>query len=328
MSLPSVAWRYVGVQSFGTPSLAGVLDALHTLATASSYADGASRSQGNGSAGTWSRVQASGVTECVYVSPPVNPISQRIMIAGASYTPSPSPTMAAPDAFSSSELMVNVVKNAGSFGAWNSATPFGSSSQAFGWWKCWGSGNGSGTVRLWESKEAIAVLISDSAGTAATGFIAGAIIDPESPDTFVDAESDGRLYGIITSGTPMIPADMYTNFNTFGGSGFLLHRGGNSQAHAGVFVPGASGIIQTSQMLGFTTNPSVTTLATRSGRFARLAIAMRSNSPDNILGRLRDVYAFADGMVPQRLMDGATPIGYLFGTSSSSNCDCLILEHS
>lgn len=327
MSLPSVAWRYVGSQSFGTPSLAAALDALHGVANASAYADGTSRTQGSGSAGTWSRVQSGGSTECVYVSPPTNTLSQRIMIAGASYTPSPSPTMATPDSYSSSELMVNIVKNAGSFTTWHVASPFGSSSQTFGWWKCWTTAQGIGSVRLWESKESVAVLISNAAGSASTGFIAGAIIDPESPDTLVDAESDGKLYGIFTSGPAHIQSDFYTQGDQ--GSGvFMKHFPNNSSAHSGVFVPGASGIIQASPMQGFAANPSSTTLATRSGRFARLAIAMRSNSPDNILGRLRDIYAFSDGIVPQRLMDGATPVGYLFGTSASANCDCLILEHA
>lgn len=326
MSLPSVAWRYVGVQSFGTPSLAGVLDAIHTLATAATYADGSPRTQGSGSAGTWSRVQSGGVTECVYVSPPVNQISQRIMLAGASYTPSPSPTMASPDTFSSADLMVNVVKNAGTFGTWNSSTPFGASSRTFGWWKCWASGTGAGSVRLWESKESIAILFSNSTGSAASGFMAGAILDPESPDTLVDAESDGRLYGIVTSGTSLIPADMHTNGNQ--NEFFLRHSTANGWPHAGVFVPGASGIVTMYPMMGFTAVTSATTLVTRSGRFARVAIAMRSSSPDNILGRLRDVCAFSDGFVPQRLMDGSNPVGYLFGTSSLSNCDCLMLEHA
>lgn len=71
-----------------------------------------------------------------------------------------------------------------------------------------------------------------------------------------------------------------------------------------------------------------TSLKTRSGRYARMAFAMRSVTPDNTIGRLREICAFADGQMPATLTDGASTVGYLYGASTANLSDCLILEHA
>jgi hypothetical protein len=323
VSLTHANWRYVGSQSFSVASLAAVMDALHTLATASQYADSSSRTQGSGSAGTWSRVQVSGSTECLHVTPATSAINHRILIAGASYTPSPSPVMCSPDNYSANTLNVGLVKNAGSFVSWNATDPF-TSGQNFGYWKLWPTSAGSGNVYLWESKDSIAIAISNSSGSATYGCIAGAILDPESDDTTTDAESDGAMYGIITSGGSSISSSFWGGGF---GAAFLAHSASNQTPHAGVFSPGSASILTMSPTMTFPTSPTSTGLKTRSGRFARIAITMRSSSPDNLLGRLREVYAFCDGQTPARLTSGGNTIGYIYSGSTTSQVDSILLEH-
>jgi len=326
MSLPHIAWRYVGTRSVASASVAAYLDELHTLGTSSTYADGSSRTQGSGSACTYSKITISNVTECINVTPPTNALNSRIMIAGApGYTPSPSPTMHSPETYSASTLMVNLVKNAGAFTTWNSSTPF-TTGQVFGWGKWGPTTNVLGNIYLWESREAIAVLITNTSGGNAYGFIAGAIVDPESSDTTTDGESDGRVYGVIRTGSSLT----LTTTSLLQGSGFMFSAGSNNNNYAGFFSPGSATVIQfNSAFQHFAGSaPSATSLKTRSGQFARLALTMRSTAPDNFIGRVREVYAYSDAQLPARQTDGANPIGYAYCGSSVAQVDSLLLEHA
>ena len=63
MAMTALNWKYVGSQAPASNTPDVVLDALYTLAIATTYADGSGRTQGSGSAGTWSRKQVGGLTE-------------------------------------------------------------------------------------------------------------------------------------------------------------------------------------------------------------------------------------------------------------------------
>jgi hypothetical protein len=318
MSLAHTNWRYVGSDSFATASLPAVMNLIYDLGTSTTYHDASARTPGSGSAGTWTKVQVDNVTECVYVTPAGSTLGNRIMIGGATYTPNPSPTMGLSQSYSSNVLFANVVKNAGSFNTWNASSPF-TSGQTMGWWSFWQTSNGTGNVYLWESKDCVAVLVSNSTGSAVYGFFGGAIIDPESDDTTTDAETDGKMYGLITSGVSPIG----TTFNS--GSGLMDHSG--YQNCAGVFTPGSGTVLTMNRMTRFISDVSTTGMKTRSGKFARAAIVMRSSSPDNCLGRLRDIYAFTDSQTPAKHTNGEGTVGYIFGSTTSSISDCLLLEH-
>lgn len=320
MSLAHTNWRYVGSSIFSTASLPAVMNAIFDLGAAATYHDGSARTVGTGSAGTWTKVQVNSVTESVYVTPAAATLGSRIMIGGATYTPNPSPTMGANQSFSANQLYANVVKNAGSFNSWNAASPF-TTGQAIGWWSFWQTSIGTGTVYLWESRDCVAVLVSNLSGSAMYGFIGGAIIDPESDDTTIDAETDGKVHGLITSGVNQIS----TTFLSSGG--FLDHSTSSGSNKSGVFSPGGDTVLTMNVMARFAAAVSVTGMKSRSGRFARGAIMMRSSSPDNCLGRLRDIYSFSDSQVPARQTDGGTAVGYVYGAAASSISDCILLEH-
>jgi hypothetical protein len=324
MSLSPLAWRYVGAQAFASATVAAVLDALYTLGTAVTYADATTRTPGSGSAWTWSRYQNAGTTEACYATPPTATLGLRVILAGAASLPSPSPTMATPDAAAINILNCNVIKNAGSFASWNAASPF-SSGQTFGYWRMWPTTAGVGTVRLYEGTEAVVVLI-ETASAATYGAILGAILDSESTDLVSDSESDGKLYGIITSGTSAnISGTIHTT------SQFLDHSTTASLHHAGIFTPGGSTLLTMSRRAQANVAMTTTGLKTRAGRFVRAPYDYRSSAaaPNDVaLGRLREISMFSDGKTATKLSSGGTTIGYLVGGSSSTDVDVVILAHA
>lgn len=325
MSLSSLAWRYVGAGSFGTASVAAALDALYTLGTATTYADGSGRTPGSGSAWTWSRYQNASVTEAAYATPPTDTLAQRIILAGQATGGTKTPTMASPDASAVNIVMASVNKNSGAFNAWDNAAPF-TSGQFFGFWRCWPTTAGTGTVYLYEGTEAVLVLIATTGGSV-YGCILGAFLDPESSDVANDAESDGKLYGVVTTGSA---AAMGTGFLS-GGAVWMFHSGSASAVHAGIFTPGAGSLLTMGLLLRAQTAMTSSGLKTRSGRFARHALAMRADAAapnDQFLGRLREIFAFTDAQTPQKQTNGGSTIGYVVSASTSSTADSLLLGHA
>jgi len=324
MSLSPLAWRYVGAQAFASATVAAVLDALYTLGTAVTYADATTRTPGSGSAWTWSRYQNAGTTEACYATPPTATLGLRVILAGAASLPSPSPTMAVPDVAAINVLNCNIVKNAGSFSSWNAAAPF-TSGQTFGYWRVWATTAGVGTVRLYEGTEAVLVLI-ETASAATYGAILGAVLDSESTDVVSDSESDGKLYGIITSGTAAnISGTIHTTLQ------FLDHSTTASQNHAGIFTPGGSALLTMNRRFQAAALMTTTGLSTRAGRFVRAPYDYRSTAtaPNDVaLGRLREISMFSDGKTGTRLTSGGTTVGYLVGGSSSTDVDVVILAHA
>lgn len=324
MSLPAIAWRYVGAQAFGSATCEAVLNSLYTLGTAATYADATTRTPGTDSAWTWSRYQNGGVTEACYATPPTDTLGLRIIVAGQ--TGAKTPTMAAPDLSAANILLASINKNSGAFNAWDNAAPF-TSGQFFGYWRAWTTAAGTGTVYLYEGKDATLILVSTSAGSM-YGMILGAFLDPESSDTALDGETDNKLYGVITSGTAAV---MSVTFLSGGASSWFQHNASASNNHSGIFTPGASALLTMNLM--FTSEAAMTSsgLKTRSGRFARHSMAARFSAAgpnDQFVGRFREIYAFPDAQVPQKQTNGGSTIGYVVSASSSVTADSILLGHS
>lgn len=341
MSLEHMNWRYVGAEAFSGTSVAAVLDALYALGIRATYNDGTTRTPGSGSAGTWTQI-VRGQTECVYCTPATNTLNQRIMIGGTDATPTI--TMQTGETYSANMVMVNLVKNAGTSlptgTTWNTSNPFGTG-DVFGWAKWRPNTVGAGTVYLWEGRDAIAVLAVNSANTEAHAFIAGAIIDAESGNRTIDAETDGKIYGIVRTGSQRSLVNNFwtANYNqtsTFdsNSSRFLFTNSSdtntvaNNFAAVGAFVPGSATVRLLNSVHTFTTNPTGSSLKTASGSFARLPVLFYSLATGNIVGRFREVYAFADGQLGQRFVNGADIVGYIFSSSAATSADSLLLEHA
>lgn len=182
------------------------------MLTGSAYFDGSTRIAGSGSA--WSasaKFQTGSNTEAVICRPPVYTIvSQSIIFGGKNHfgaSSSADPVMCSNETYSASYIYMACVKNASaSFTEWTSRFPFGSGSYSTGYGKISGTAHMSAGQRLtvYESKEALAVVFTNPqfGGIVLTG-IGGAIIDPEQNTTSIDAEADGRIYALATSGVPI-----------------------------------------------------------------------------------------------------------------------------
>lgn len=328
MSLTTQQWRYVGAQSFGSALVASALDAFYTLGTAATYQDGSARTAGSGSAWTWSRYQNGGVTEAVYGNPPTDTLTQRVIYAGQVSGGAKTPTMCSPDTNVTANIMMGIVKNAGAFNAWDNAAPF-TSGTASGYWRMWPTSAGTGSVYLWESQECVLVIITTTSGTCYMSLV-GAFLDPESTDVALDAESDGKLYGMVVSGAGAVAAtDFLSSVVT---SAFLNHSTTAGQCHGMVFTPGSGTILPI--RLGFYSagGEAVTTtrLKTRSGRFQRASLWMRAtaSAPNDVcIGRLREIFAFSDTMAPAKQSESGSTVGYVTGARFDTTADALFLKH-
>lgn len=318
------AFRYVGSATFGTASVAAVIDAAFGLGTALVYADGTTRTPGTGSAWTWLLHQNAGVSEAMRGTPPTDTITSRVILAGAASLPTPAPTPAAPDAVAINILMANVVKNAGAWVSWNAAAPY-TSGQVFGYWRVWPTTAGVGTVRLYEGIDVCKVVIETASGTSYEVILNGLL---DGITTGVpDSEADGKLYGIITSGSA---AAVSSGFNGASGA-YMDHLTSASNAHAGVFTPGGSTILTMSRrtIAGVAMTP--TGMKSRSGQFVRGPIEYRASAAapnDNTLGRLREILMFSDGKTATKQTNAGTTIGYLVGANSVADQDAVFLEHA
>lgn len=369
MSLPNVEWRYVGRKSIGTGTINPntILDSIYELGISSTYYDGSSRTQGSGSAGIWNRSQPSGLTEAVYMSPPSG--DQSIIIAGSSGTPNPTPTMntniGLNSAYAVNKLFVNITKNPGSFSAWNSSNPF-SSGNAFGYVPFLGSRSSATTgitsftgilySYLFESKESIAVFLietgTDNTTSYSNGFIAGAIIDPES-DHSLDAESDGRLYGIFSTGHASAGTEIYARWSsadaalwptvwhepkaTITTALFLYGYMSNvsyCSGRAGIFIPGSGttkAVIASHTLNNLVGTSIANTFINSSDSYIRFPILIKGAlSIDSFCyGSLRNIKYCAPGLIGQIHSNLGNTVGYVVSCSNSPvyPSQAILLEH-
>ena len=325
MSTPALHARKL-VATTTTATISGVLDAIWSAvqSTVVTYSDGASRTfSGTGATGwTWARVQVGGVTEAVYGSSPTNAINQRVIIAGRSATPTPSPTMLSPETFLASNILVAHQKNAGTFSSWNSSTPF-TSSDFSGYWRVGPAVttfSGTITICIYETEETISVEITTSSSANVYAFEAGAMVDPETSDA-VDAETDGRVYGMWTGGTSVLQALLAVPANQ---GQYWVHSTSIGVSHAMCWKPGLNAVENVNRDASW---PSILTVnsVTRSGRFPGRPIWIKS--PTGWVGRLRNRLVTYPAIANQRLMDGATNKGYAIAASTTTTGDTILMEY-
>jgi hypothetical protein len=301
MSLPELQWRKLPVRTMTAASISVVLDIIYDMLTSSLYHDSSTRTLGSGSA--WqmpSKFVTGSNTEAVYVFPGFQTaISQSVIFSGKSSTgaiSSATPTVVTNEtAYSSSILHTAVVKNAsGSFTQWTSQNPFGSGSYSSGYARVLKTILTAGDkLTIYESKEAIAIFQTTT--SAVRGAVLGAILDPEQSSSYA-AESDGRVYGIATSGTEAAGSvqALSTGFYIGGGAGSLFNNStganvtGTGYPRFVTFSPGSTSL-NTIAMDTNLTNIYSTTYTPFSGKLVKAPIRCINGSTNYFAGRLRDI---------------------------------------
>jgi len=393
MSLPKTQWRYLGVVPCASANTATIIEGIYNLGLGTTYPDGSARTPGSGSAGTYNLV-SSGTTRVLHIDPSVRTINNKIVLCadtgGTASLPNGAsrlPTLASGegafatycdkvgcttfwgegqvDGVGRFTIFSTIIKNPGTYSHWTAVNPFTSGS-FYGYYRSLITTNSgfTGNVHVYESTDCLAVAF---VGSQNYFLLAGAIIDPESPDTTLDSESDGKLYGMITntftasSGiTNSLPWPV-TNWLSSVKENVTISFSGVASFNNGVvgsstdglktvrsliYQPGTSTGVRISPLLwypdqllidlgGMATwsaalasgRLSVASMFTRSGRLVKVPLTFRYYSTANVAGRLRDIYFFSNSRLPRRLMNGNVPLGYAFGPSDSSDVNCLFLEH-
>lgn len=327
MALSTLNWKLLPPQVVTVNNVNSILDNFYTMCTSVTYADGSTRTPGSGSAWTWGRDTTNafqtGVTTALYGTPPVDAIGHRVCMAASTVVGTPG-SKQFQDAYTAGIIMIGTAKNAGSYGNWtNGTTPF--TTGDFTGFVHAGRGTGSvtiTTVYMWESQECIAIQMIHSAGNLSEAW-AGAFIDPLSANA-LNAESDGRLYGVATTGSSITAVAAR---NTSGTSGGFWHAAGSGTQHCGVFVPG-SATVQTAYKgtIGVSNIPFSPTLTAKNGDIPRLPISMVYLNSPYFAGQLRQIY-----MTRNAASTGLTwsisgvPQGYIITSSSVASNEAFVV---
>lgn len=322
MSLPALHHRKLTTATAASNGIADMLDAIWTAVQPSvtTYTDGTTRVFTAGGTGwTWSRYQAAGVTQAVYASPPNGALAQRVILAGSITTPTPSPTMIV-DAFLASRVMIGINKNSGAFNAWNAALPFTS-----GQWSGYVAIGGNSptapvTFTVIESEETIQIGMTTASAGAMFGGGAGAMIDPDTGDA-VDGETDGRIYGMWTSGTTTFGLGML-------GSGvagtFMANGGSANNSHFFSFTPG-SGVMHGTARENSYAGVTSASRTTRAGKFP--ATVMYAVGTTAWAGRIREMRVIRPATFGQRLDAAGVNKGYIFAATTTTPGDSVLMEY-
>jgi hypothetical protein len=280
---------------------------------------------------TWTKRQASSITEAVTVTAPAStPMTKApgIIWAGRAVVNTPAaPTPATPDTMFNSTLFVGVSKNIGSYGSWDAAKPFGAGSDFFGYWRAAPLATNATTtvVRVFVSQETILVQVIQSGGTSQSWQYAGAIVEPYDADTLLSGEADNRLYGQTTSGSAAsVSAAWLTSSDVF------THSSTAQAVHTGVFNPNASTIAPFGKLQIYISSAgTAANLQTPSGSYAAelMACALWSGTTPSLsrLGTLRGLYPIGTVQSGRYLRSGATDLYHFVSVSTVAAAQGMML---
>lgn len=324
MSLELLNWKALpATYPSQSSTVSDLLNDIYSVLTYSTkYLDGSPRTYGVNAAWTWSKEVSGSTTLAIYGVPPNSTLNHRVILAGSPTTRTP--VMASPDGFTANIIDVSVAKNAGAFTSYSSSAPF-TSGQFFGYWHWCSLNSGlfddTKLYQIFESKDCFGISVLQSDGTTCTPFIAGAILDPDSTNS-LDAETDGKLYGIITGGSSVANTIDFTVFTT---THFTNHSTlSTGRSHAGIFLPNTGSIAATSRVNGaLTTNLPYTT---RNGKIVREPIHYQLNtSPYSYVGRLREVYISKSSLYGNVLYESGSQTGAFIACSQNVLVNALLL---
>lgn len=322
MALSELNWRYVGQINF-VSGIANSHDAVYTLGTATTYADGTTRTPGSGSAWTWNRQQITGVTVAAYGVPPINALSMTYIVAGDTTTTAY--PFVSPDTTGQANTVVYGMNRAsGTFTSWVNAQPFTSGFSGY-WRGCRAfSSVAYDNVAMWESEEGVVIVYSLNSTGVSSQINMGALFDPLS-NAALDAESDGRRYFMGGTGSgSTIPNNHWSTYvGSFADGVPMSHYSLSAGSHFATFTTGATTLIPANRFFACAPNNTLTTL---SGNVARIPWVAVHNTTQQFIGQSRQMFIVKDAVSKQAWMDGATAIGYVIASNSTTQSDsCLLL---
>lgn len=336
MPLPTQNWRAVTPVALASGTTVSTLDTLYTIGQSGTYSDGSGRTPGTGSAWTWARQQPLGVTEACWGVPPTNALNMGYIVAGSATAGLTPQMMSGIDSYANNNILIAMNKNSGSpvnlVNAWNVAgptNPFGAGQ--FSGYNLGGTSTTNGTMYYWECQEAFIVQVVSAAG-ASYVFGGGAFIDPYSTGTG-NAESDGRLYSIISTGsgrtwaTTWSASGLDNSYGAFKGRD-LAGKGLNSRFS--VFNVGAVNTCRQAMMAQYIT--TATSYLAPGGEVPYLPYSVCASASTNapaapFLGELRNIFFTRAAAAGQVVSNGGVVQGYILSPQSTASNTCLVLKY-
>ena len=340
MANPTLHWRMLAPITVTNATTSGFLDALYQMGTATTYADGTTRtpgtfaspgtaslpaSLGTGSAWTWNydnTTFATGGKTAIYgYAPTTTAINQAVIIGGTSNVTGAVWKQLSTDTRAANYLYMGNAKNSGVYTSWNNATtPFTSGDfTGFGFLTLLASSYN--YVIMWECEESVAVqFVTTSTGAVNIG-MAGAFVDPLSANT-ANAETDGRLYGIATTGGSFNMIATWLSTVTTTSAPIFVNSASAGDMHFVTFTPGAGTLVSTTRFGNFTPTVNFTS---RNGDLPQIPMQVWNGT--QYIGQLRQIYITRDSITGNEWQVGAVPKGYLMSASLNTACDAMILTY-
>jgi len=340
MANPTLHWRMLAPVTVTDQTAAGFMQALYQMGTATTYADGTTRtpgtfaspgtaslpaSLGTGSAWTWnydSTTFATGGKTAIYgYAPTTTAINQAVIIGGTSNVTGAVWKQLSTDARSASYLYMGIAKNSGVYTSWNNATTPFTAGDFTGFGFISTPISTYNYVIMWECEEAVAVQFVTAATGVVNNAMAGAFVDPLSANT-ANAETDGRLYGVATSGGAANMATTWLGTGATASAPLFVNSASAGDMHCVTFTPGAGTTVATSRFGNFTPAVSFTS---RNGDLPQIPIQVWNGT--QYVGQLRQIFMTRDSITGNEWQVGAAPKGYLLSASPSTACDAVILTY-
>jgi hypothetical protein len=318
----------------------GFLDALYQMGTATTYADGTTRTPGTfaapgtaslpatlgtGSAWTWNfdnTTFATGQKTAIYgYAPTTTAMNQAVVICGTTSTAGAVWKQLLADSRTANFLYMGTAKNSGTYTSWNNATtPF--TVGDFTGLGCLSSAvSAYSIVYMWESEECVVVQVVNAASGVTSNGVAGAFLDPLSANT-LNAETDGRLYGVSVTGSGNYMAATWLSATTTANAPLLFNANTANDQHSVTFTPGAGTLAVTNRFGNLAPGNQFTS---RNGDLPQIPVQAWTGT--QYLGQFRQMFVTRDSITGTAWQAGSTPKGYLLGASPINSTDALLLAY-
>jgi len=214
----------------------------------------------------------------------------------------------------SDSIWIGLAPDSGTLGQWNTATPYGAARWSK-YTKCCNTAKAE-NVYFVESSESLGIMFEDSSVDSNYGFIAGAIFEPMGGS----AEADGRIYGILTSGSRAMSKTFWNSTQEF------MSAGGSNYPHVFAFRPNSPTVLDAVNKMNGTIDVNTWTLSGFRDADAQKQIGFSpyyctNQNPRYFVGRLRQVY-----MGPRTANRTVLPNGIVFGSGSATNDGAYLLN--
>jgi hypothetical protein len=324
LPLPSLTFYRMADRSPATSDIAGLLGAL--LAALQSTVD--YRGTSLASTHLWTATSRTNAISITAPSGTAMTQTPGLVLAGAA---AGAPTMASPDSFTASNLLMSITKGAGAWTAWDNATPLGGTNS--GYWRAAGTtwNSTSAIVRVFISQEVIRVQLIGSTVTQQAWLSFGAIVEPHTTNADsggLTAETDDRLYGMDATGGGANMTAAWLSSNASASP--WAHSTTAGQSHMMVFQPGSSGLYTCGKRRVFASAGTVAESQDAGGRWVGdlIDLGRSTGSANNSgvrVGMLRGVYPIGQMQSGKVIRNGSTDLYHVISTDTTGAADALLL---